>query len=57
MTKIQVVMTFVVGENLDKDLFLESLEAACMDMLFDKDRDWMVANWIDSVEYTGMNIV
>ena len=57
MTKqIQVITTFDVGENLDEELFLESFEAACLDMLYDKDKYWMKINWMDSVLYTGMRI-
>ena len=54
--EIQVMVTFTVGENLDRELFLESLEAACMDMLHDKDKDWMAVNWMDFVKYAGMRI-
>jgi len=57
MTKeIQVVVTFTVGENLDRELFLESFEAACMDMLYDKGQDWMAVNWMDFVNYARMRI-
>ena len=54
--EIRVVITFAAGEKVDRELFLESLEAAVMDMLYDKDRYWMVVNWNDSVKYTGMGI-
>lgn len=57
MTKqIQVITTFNVGENLDEELFLESLEAACLDLLYDKSKLWMKVNWMDSVLYIGMRI-
>ncbi|MBE3101247.1 MAG: hypothetical protein IMZ47_03140 [Firmicutes bacterium] len=49
--QIQITSTFVAGDGVDPDLLLESVEAACMDMIYDKDALDQRANWGDTVKF------
>lgn len=49
--QIQITAIFDIGDNVDSDLLLESVEAACGDMLYDKDAEDQRLNWGDFVRF------
>lgn len=50
MKRVRVIADFHVGDNLDPELLLEIMEAAISDVLYEKDEEWMKANFDDVVK-------
>jgi len=57
MKQLQIYANFAVGDNLDEELFLETMEAAVKDILFDVDDEWMKINWGDLVESVEVSLL
>ena len=55
--QIHVVVTFAVEETLDTELFLESVEAACTDMLHDVNEEGMRMNWFGFAKFMDAIVV
>ena len=49
MTRVRVIADFHVGDDLDPELLLETMEVAISDVLYEKDKEWMVSNFGDVV--------
>jgi len=56
MKQVQILANFTVGDDLDEELLLESMEAAIKDVLFDVDVHWMNINWNDLVQSVEVNL-
>jgi len=54
--QIKITVTFDVGDVADKELLLESVEAACGDMLYHKDLEDQRSNWGDMVRFNNVCI-
>jgi len=50
MKRVRIISDFHVGDDLDPELLLEMMDAAISDVLYEKDEEWMVANFGDVVK-------
>lgn len=57
MKQVRILANFAVGNELDEELLLESIEAAIRDVLFDVDDQWMRINWDDIVQSVEVSII
>lgn len=57
MKQVEMNVNFVVGDNLDPELFLEAMAAAMNDVLFDMPGDVQKANWDGVVESIEVNLI
>lgn len=57
MKQVQILANFAVGDKLDEELLLETMEAAMRDILFDMDVEAMKASWYDLVHSVEVSVI